>query len=90
MASGGLFSVGDYIFAYAYPLGFIGAILYSVLSLLNIDPSSIIANKNISVILSVLITTSGLISFFTWMHQDVPILGNTLLPNGRGVIKIRQ
>ena len=83
--------IGDYVFAYAYPVAFLGAISYGVASIVSVDPSTIVANKNISVAVNVLIGLCGLISFFNWFNQSpVPVLGSTLLPNGQEVIKRQQ
>ena len=87
---GGFLHVGDYIFMYAYPLSFLGGISYSIISLLNINISDLIANKNLSLILGVLISITSFISVFNWMNIDPPILGEIVLPNGRKIIKVSQ
>jgi hypothetical protein len=83
------FLVGDYIFSYAYPISFIGALFYSIASVVNIDPSTVVANKNVSVILNILVGTCGVISLFAFFRVsgNVPVIGNTLLPNGNDTIK---
>lgn len=69
----------DYIFQYSYLLSFIGAILYCVLSLLNIDPSSIYANKTTSIIINVIISLSGVYSLFRWFNTDIPYVEPTYI-----------
>jgi hypothetical protein len=83
----GFLYIGDYIFAFAYPLAFMGAIFYCGISMLNINITDVIANNNLSIFLNVVIATSGLISLFNWYNADVPLVNSILLPNGRGVIK---
>jgi hypothetical protein len=87
---GGFLYVGDYVFGYAYPIAFIGAMFYGIASILNINPADVIANKNLSIALSVIVGASGLISLFNWFGQDVPMVGQTILPNGRNVVKTQQ
>lgn len=84
-----LFYVGDYIFSYAYPVSFLGACFYGVASLVNVDPSTIIANKNISVMLNAFIGVCGVVSLFAWMQiaGNAPLIGTVLLPNGNETIK---
>jgi hypothetical protein len=81
--------IGDYVFSYAYPVAFLGACFYGITSLINVDPSTIIANKNISVALNLFIGLCGVISLFAWLNfkGNVPVIGNTLLPNGNSTIK---
>jgi hypothetical protein len=86
----GFLYIGDYIFAFAYPLAFMGAIFYCGISMLNINITDVIANNNLSIFLNVFIATSGLISLFNWYNADVPLVNSILLPNGRGVIKQQE
>jgi len=81
--------VGDYIFSYAYPVSFLGACFYGIASVVSVDPSTIIANKNLSVVLNVFIGLCGIISLFAWLNYggNAPILGPTILPNGNKTIK---
>ena len=89
--SGGLLGVGDMVFAYAYPIAFMGAAAFGVSSMVSIDPATIIANKNISVVLNVLVGVCGLISLYNWFgQQQVPVVGSMILPNGPKIIKRQQ
>ena len=85
----GFLYIGDYIFSYAYPLSFLGALFYSVASLVNIDPSTVIANKNVSVILNMGIGLCGIMSMFAFLQvkNNIPVIGTVLLPNGNQTIK---
>ena len=81
--------IGDYIFSYAYPVSFLGACFYGIASVVNIDPSSVVANKNVSVLLNAFIGVCGVLSLFAWLNVNgnVPVLGSTLLPNNNATIK---
>jgi hypothetical protein len=85
--SGFLF-IGDYIFAYAYPLAFVGAMFYGISSIVSFEPSTVIANKNIVVILNGFLGLCGLMALCNWYQQNpIPLIGPILLPNGQKVIK---
>ena len=47
------------IFRFAYPIGFIGAIMYSITSIITIDFFSVIFNKNIMMILNIYVGFCG-------------------------------
>jgi len=81
--------VGDYIFSYAYPISFLGALFYGVAAIANIDPAVLVANRNASVALNILIGVCGVVSLFAFLDYtgNVPILGSILLPNGNATIK---
>jgi hypothetical protein len=79
--------VGDYVFSYAYPISFVGALFYGVSAILNVDPSTIVANRNISVALNIIIGVCGMISLFVFLKIKIPIFGPILLPNGSDTIK---
>ena len=79
--------VGDYIFSFAYPVAFLGASFYGLASLVQVDPFTVITNRNVSVMLNIFIGICGILSLFAWLNRDVPIVGNTLLPNGPRTIK---
>ena len=87
----GFLGVGDVVFAYAYPVSFLGALFYGIASIVSFDPSTVVANKNVSVILNAFIGVCGVISLFNWFNQTpVPVLGSVLLPNGQKVVKAQQ
>jgi hypothetical protein len=73
----------DLIISYAYPISFAGAVFYGVASIVNIDPSTIVANKNISVAINVIIGICGFVSIFYWFNQPVPVLPGLLYDKGQ-------
>ena len=73
----------DLIISYAYPISFAGAVFYGVASIVNIDPSTIVANKNISVAINVIIGICGFVSIFYWFNQPVPVLPGLLYTDGK-------
>jgi hypothetical protein len=85
----GFLWVGDYIFAYAYPISFLGAMFYGIASIVSFDPSTVIANKNVSVFLNGLIGLCGLMSLCNWyQNNQIPILGPIILADGpQNIIK---
>jgi hypothetical protein len=60
---------------------------YGISSLVSFDPSTIIANKNVTIFINLYIGICGLIALFNWFNYSVPIIGNILLPNGYSIIK---
>jgi ABC-type amino acid transport system permease subunit len=74
--------IPDYIFMWAFLLAFIGSIFFSLASLVNIDPSSIIVNKNVSFAINLIVGISGFVSLFVWFNMEIPALSRTILnPN---------
>lgn len=65
-------SVFDYIFMYSYLFAIIGSILFSISTVMNISPASIIVNRNILVALDVYLGICGFISLCCWYQIDVP------------------
>jgi len=63
------------IFRFAYPVAFIGAILFSIGTFISIDFLSIIFNKNMLVFLNVYIALCGYIAFCTFFRIQVEING---------------
>jgi hypothetical protein len=89
---GGFLLVGDYIFTYAYPISFLGAMFYGITSIVQFDPVTVIGNKNISVFLNALIGLCGLMSLFNWyQNNQIPVIGPIILPDGpQNVIKTQS
>ena len=69
----------EYIFQFAFGMSFIGAILISVVSTLNLNPADIVVNKNILTFLNVFIAASGVVSIFVWFNINNPILVSSAL-----------
>jgi hypothetical protein len=65
----------DYLFMLAYPIAFIGAILFSINSFFTIQPISTIVNNNVQLVLFVYISTCGFLGFLMWLEPlNIPIL----------------
>ena len=71
--------LADYVFQYAFLISFLGASFFGISSLVSVDPATIVANKNVSVALNVIIGLAGFIALFVWYNMAVPILDNTLI-----------
>jgi len=71
--------IPDYIFMWSFLLSFIGAVFYSIVGLLNLDMTNIVANKNSAMIINIIIGISGIVSIFVWFNMDVPELDNRVL-----------
>jgi hypothetical protein len=69
----GFLGFGDFIFQFAYPVAFLGALFYGVTSIVSVDPATIIANKNVSVALNLFIGVCGLLSVFNWFSYKDPL-----------------
>lgn len=78
----------DFLLQFSYPIAFIGAVFFGVASIVNFDPATVIANKNATVFINVLIGVTGLIGLFNWFNfTPIPVIGPYILPNGQGVLK---
>ena len=75
----------DYLFQYTYPIAFLGAALYGITSIISIDVTSVIANKNLSVVLNSIIGLCGYIGLCYFYNIPVVMLATFFNPN---VIKI--
>jgi len=69
---------GNFIFDYAYPISFIGGIMFSLISLFGFEISNIITNKTATILLNTIIGISGLVSLSYWYNYEVPILGGII------------
>ena len=84
-------TITDYLFGYAYPVSFIGAMFYGIASIVYTNPSTVITNGNVAVAFNVIIGVCGVVSLFNWFNSTpVPIVGPIILPNGQQVIKIQN
>jgi hypothetical protein len=74
----------QYYIMYAYPLSFIGAICFTIVQIMDINISSIVANKNVTMLINISFIAwsfvslsvyygAGLLDLTTW-----PVLGNIL------------
>jgi len=60
-----------YLFNFSYIFAFIGAIFFSVVSILNIDTTTIFLNKNASFIFNIIIGISGLCGMILWLYATM-------------------
>ena len=58
-------------FKYAYPISFIGSILYSFLSIINVNITDIFINKNYSIAISGYLFLCGYISISKWSNLEI-------------------
>jgi hypothetical protein len=62
------------LFKYAYPISFLGSMAYGILSIAQVDASSIVANKNIIIVINAFIGLCGLLGFAAWFDIDVSMI----------------
>ncbi len=80
-------TVRDFIMSFAYPIAFLGALFYGIASLVSFDPSTVIANKNVSVFINVLIGLAGFVSIFVWMGKGSEMPASEILLPSDGKVK---
>jgi hypothetical protein len=73
--------VGDYVFMYAYPVAFAGAVFCSTTQFFGIDIATIM-NDTVSQWLYVFVGVCGVVSMFTWFNKDVPYITGNLYDRG--------
>jgi len=66
-------NIANIIFRFAYPVGFIGAIMFSINSIIAVDFFSIFFNKSIILILNMYVGICGYIAFCTFFNIDINI-----------------
>ena len=71
--------IPEYVFMWSFLFAFLGSIFYGITAIINIDPSSVIVNKNVSFIINAIIGISGIISIFVWFNMDVPAIDKAVL-----------
>jgi hypothetical protein len=71
--------IPEYIFMWAFLFSFVGSIFYGITAIINVEPSSVIVNKNIAFIFNLIVGISGLIAMFVWFNMDIPSLDRTIL-----------
>jgi len=75
-------SILNYLFTYSLPISFIGAMAYTIISTLQADPSNIIANRNIIIVINLYFGLCGLLSFIVWSNIDTSYMySGWLSPN---------
>jgi len=58
----------DYLFLFAYPAAFLGAIFFSINSFVKLSPISSFANNHIEIALNGYIAISGFFSILLWLQ----------------------
>jgi len=80
-----LTTVGDFIFAYAYPMSFVGALFLCTTQILSIQLDTVFSYQ-FSSFLYIFIGISGFISIFNWFNMNIPLIGTSIL--NKNAIKI--
>jgi len=80
-------TITDYLFMFSYLISFVGAIFFAMASLVQIDPSTLIANKNVSFALNIFIGISGLVSMLIWLNYDIDFEALYLVGLNHAVVK---
>jgi hypothetical protein len=73
-----LTTIGDFIFAYAYPISFIGALFLCTTQLFNIVLETFL-NNNFANFVYIFIGLSGFVSIFNWFNSKIPLIGKAIL-----------
>jgi hypothetical protein len=73
-----LTTVGDFIFAYAYPMSFVGALFLCTTQFFNIQLETIFSFE-FSNFLYIFIGASGFVSIFNWFNMNIPLIGESIL-----------
>lgn len=73
-------TVGNFVFAYAYPVAFTGAVFLCTTEFFSIDIYTIMS-VTVSKYLYIIVGLSGLISLATWFNYPIPVLTGTLYDN---------
>jgi hypothetical protein len=60
------YTILDYVFLYAYPVSFIGAMLFSIMQYISIKPVTIIGNDQAVIVINAYIAICGFLSFIYW------------------------
>ena len=82
-----LTSITDIIFAYAYPVSFVGALFLCTTQILSIQLDTVFSYQ-FSSFLYIFIGISGFVSVFNWFNTPIPLIDSSILdPNA---IKIRN
>jgi hypothetical protein len=81
-----LTSITDIIFAYAYPVSFVGALFLCTTQILSIQLDTVFSYQ-FSSFLYIFIGISGFISIFNWFNMDVPLIGSSII--NKNAIKLK-
>ena len=81
-----LSKVGNYVFAYAYPVSFVGALFLCTTQILSIQLDTVFSYQ-FSSFLYIFIGISGFVSVFNWFNMDVPLIGSSII--NKNAIKLK-
>ena len=73
--------IGDYVFMYAYPVAFSGAVFCCTAQFFGIQIESIM-NDTVAQFLYVFVGVCGVVSLFTWFNQPVPYVTGNVYDKG--------
>jgi hypothetical protein len=73
-------TVGNFVFAYAYPVAFTGGVFLCTTEFFGIDIYTIMS-VTVSKYLYVVVGLSGAISLATWFNYPIPVLTGNLYDN---------
>jgi hypothetical protein len=62
------------VFKYAFPISFLGSMAYGILAIAQVDPNSIIVNRNWIFAANIFIGLCGLISLAAWFRTDISMV----------------
>ena len=82
-------TVLDYFGMYAYPLSFIGAILFTVVQIMDINLNTAVANKNLSMVINLSFIVWSIIGMTTYYNlpvSSVPFIGQIFTYNLKYVL----
>jgi hypothetical protein len=78
-----------YLLPHAYPIALFGSLFYGIVTIVNMEPLSLIINKNILIFINLKIGLLGLISLFNWFQNaKIPYIGKFIVPWDNHMIKI--
>jgi hypothetical protein len=71
----------DILVMYSYPLSFVGAILFTVIQIIDINPNTLVANKNISIAINISFVIWSIVSMCVYYNipiYNIPVIGDIL------------
>jgi hypothetical protein len=57
----------DYLFMFAYPAAFLGAIFFSINSFMNLQPMTTFANNQVVMVLNIYLAIAGFFALLVWL-----------------------
>lgn len=84
-----LSKVGNYVFAYAYPVSFVGALFLCTTQLFGIQIETFM-NYNFANFIYIFIGACGFVSVFNWFGTSIPLISSSILDQNEIKIKNPQ